>query len=180
MLDGFAIGRKLSNLFYYLYKNYQNVQQKTKQVINYLDIPEIVVSFKDNVKTSDRIKMSSIAISVKVFRKYFNEFIQYQEELWAAYLNNRFNLIGVQQVSIGGLDTHLLDIRIVLHTALKCCSSAVIICHNHPSGDLVASNEDIEMSKKLQNGCNAIGITLLDHIILTSDDFISLKKLKLF
>mgnify|MGYP000630525920 FL=1 len=83
------------------------------------------------------------------------------------YLNGAGRLLGVSCVSRSGMNSTVADIRIVLQTALVPHASGIILSHNHPSGSTVASTPDNNLTSQLKKGCEAIGIQLLDHIILT-------------
>lgn len=89
------------------------------------------------------------------------------------YLNRAGKLLGVSCISRSGIDCTVVDIRIVLQTALVSHASGIILSHNHPSGSTVASTPDNNLTSQLKKGCEAIGIRLLDHIILTGDTYLS-------
>jgi DNA repair protein RadC len=88
------------------------------------------------------------------------------------FLNRQNNTIGWFKVSQGGLSGTVIDIRLILATALNCLASAIILCHNHPSGNLHPSEADISMTKKLQEASKLMDIQVLDHIILTETGLI--------
>jgi DNA repair protein RadC len=73
----------------------------------------------------------------------------------------------VQVVSTVGLTGTTADQRLIMATALKSAATGLILCHNHPSGNLQASTADIEITKKIQSACNFLDIKLLDHIIIS-------------
>ena len=70
-------------------------------------------------------------------------------------------------VSKGGITGTIADPRLILATALKTAATGIVLCHNHPSGNLQASTADIEITKKIQSACNFLDIKLLDHIIIS-------------
>ena len=80
---------------------------------------------------------------------------------------------GSSSGSSSGMNSTVVDIRIVLQTALVSHASGIILSHNHPSGSTVASTPDNNLTSQLKKGCEAIGIQLLDHIILTEDTYLS-------
>ena len=86
------------------------------------------------------------------------------------YLNNANEIIGIHKLSKGGITATIIDIRILLATALKCLATGIIVSHNHPSGNLLPSKLDKELTDKLKAGCKLLEITLLDHIILAPDN----------
>ena len=66
-----------------------------------------------------------------------------------------------------------MDIKLIAKYAIDCLASAVILAHNHPSGNLKPSNEDLAITKKVKEGLKILDISVLDHIILTSDGYLS-------
>lgn len=95
------------------------------------------------------------------------------EESWAIYMNVGARVISVQNISKGGLTTTDVDIRIILHKALMCNATAIILSHNHPSGRTKPSLADDSLTKHLGESCKTMGIRLLDHIIYADDKFYS-------
>lgn len=92
------------------------------------------------------------------------------EEFWAIHLNNSNKVIFKQQVSTGGLTRTLVDHRKIFKTALEQGSTKIILAHNHPSGNLKPSNEDIALTRKIQTAANYFDISVLDHIIVCNSN----------
>jgi DNA repair protein RadC len=84
-----------------------------------------------------------------------------------------FRVLGISNIAKGGIDGAFVDIRIILQTALKASASAIMFSHNHPSGSIIPSAQDKAITKKIQDGCKAVDIILLDHIIVTGDAYMS-------
>ena len=82
-------------------------------------------------------------------------------------LNNSNIVKGICQISAGGITATLVDLRIMFAIVLKSLSTAIILCHNHPSGKLQASQMDKNLTTKIQKACDFLDIKLLDHIIIT-------------
>lgn len=95
------------------------------------------------------------------------------EECWAIYLNHANRIIRRQRMSVGGLDSTLVDARLVFREALKCNAVAIVVCHNHPSGVTRPSMQDDRLTKSLSNVSQAVGIKLLDHVIISSEGYYS-------
>ena len=89
-----------------------------------------------------------------------------QESAMAIYLNNANNTIAVSCISIGGITGTLIDLRIVMTQALLVGATSIIMVHNHPSGNLKASEADRQITKKLQDAGKILDIKLLDHLIV--------------
>ncbi len=95
------------------------------------------------------------------------------EEFWIIYLNNSNKVLFKYQSSKGGLTGTLVDSRIVLKKAIELYSTAIILCHNHPSGKLQPSNADKVITSKLFKGGETLDIKVLDHVIITENDYFS-------
>ena len=95
------------------------------------------------------------------------------EEFWILYLNNSNKVIYKAQLSKGGITGTVVDIRLVFKMALEHNATSIILTHNHPSGKLLASDADIQITKKLKAAGQQLDITILDHIIITETGFYS-------
>jgi len=94
-------------------------------------------------------------------------------------LDARSNLINIKTISIGSLDANIVHPREVFKKAIECSAASVILVHNHPSGDPEPSEDDLEITKRLTEAGKLLGITVLDHIIITKNGFLSFKDKKL-
>lgn len=95
------------------------------------------------------------------------------EEFWIVYLNNSNKVISKSQLSKGGITGTLVDVRLVFKTALEMTATAVILCHNHPSGALKPSDADIQITKKLKFAGESLDIKVMDHLIVTENNYFS-------
>lgn len=95
------------------------------------------------------------------------------EEFWAVFLNQSNKVIHVAQLTQGGINQSIVDVRILFKTALDHFSTGIIISHNHPSGNLKPSKEDIDITKKIKEAGNMLNIQLLDHLIITQNSYFS-------
>lgn len=95
------------------------------------------------------------------------------EEFWIIYLNNSNKVLKKLRLSKGGITGTLVDIRLVLKTALEVGAVAIILAHNHPSGTLKASAADKAITRKLKLGAENIDIKVLDHLIITEKEYFS-------
>ena len=98
-----------------------------------------------------------------------------QEHFIAVYLNTKLDVLFRKTISIGTLDSAEVHPRDVLAPAIKRGAAAIIVAHQHPSGDPTPSAEDIKLTKRLRDASELVGIRLLDHLILGSGCFVSLK-----
>jgi DNA repair protein RadC len=95
------------------------------------------------------------------------------EEFWVIYLSNSNKPIAKKQISKGGFTATLVDIRIVFKYAIELSATAMIICHNHPSGSLKPSQSDIDLTQKIKDAGKTLDIATLDHLIITETSYYS-------
>lgn len=95
------------------------------------------------------------------------------EVAYAIYLNKNNKVINKIKISEGGIDACIIDTKIVLHNALSSLATGIILFHNHPSGNLKPSSNDLSCTERLKRGCEIMGIKLLDHIIITENNYYS-------
>lgn len=95
------------------------------------------------------------------------------EEFWILYLNNSNKVIEKFQISKGGITGTLVDVRITLRKALEVGAVSIILVHNHPSGNLKASEADKQLTRKLKTASESLDIKVLDHIIVTEKSYLS-------
>ncbi len=97
------------------------------------------------------------------------------EEFWIALLNNSNKILATHKVSMGGVGATVVDNRIILKHAIEHLASAIIICHNHPSGTVEPSESDKGVTQKLEQLVKLLDIRLLDHVIVTNGAFFSFR-----
>lgn len=95
------------------------------------------------------------------------------EEFWVIFLNQGCKPIKVQRFSKGGLTSTVVDVRLILKEAFLCNSTCAAICHNHPSGNTRPSMEDDKITNKLKEAFKTCDIRILDHVIVSDDNFYS-------
>lgn len=95
------------------------------------------------------------------------------EEFWIIYLNNSNKVIQKIQLSKGGITGTLVDVRLVLKTAIEVGAVGIILAHNHPSGTLKPSEADKQITQKLKTAAQSLDIKILDHLIITENAFYS-------
>ncbi len=94
-----------------------------------------------------------------------------KEEVRGLYLNSRQKLVHTETISIGNLNTNIISPRDIFEPALEFSALAVIVVHNHPSGDPTPSEEDISFTKRLKDAGKILGIQLLDHVVVGRESF---------
>ncbi|KVV13892.1 DNA repair protein RadC [Flavobacterium sp. TAB 87] len=95
------------------------------------------------------------------------------EEFWILYLNNSNKVLSKAQQSKGGITGTMVDVRLVFKAALELGATAIILCHNHPSGALVPSEADKHITKKLKLAGESLDVKVLDHLIVTETKYYS-------
>lgn len=95
------------------------------------------------------------------------------EEFWIIYLNNSNKVISKSQLSKGGITGTVVDTRLVFKSAIENGAVSVILVHNHPSGTLVASEADKQITKKIKLAGESLDIKVLDHLIVTETNYFS-------
>ena len=95
------------------------------------------------------------------------------EEFWVLFLNNSNKVLYTLLLSRGGLTGTVVDVRLLFKQALEYLTTGIILCHNHPSGSLIPSNADKDLTKKIQQGAVSLDIKVLDHLIITEKAYFS-------
>ena len=95
------------------------------------------------------------------------------EEFWVLLLNRAHSLIKAIPISQGGVAGTVVDVKLVHRAAIENLSSSILLAHNHPSGNLKPSQQDISITKKIKEGAELLDIRVIDHIIFTNQDYFS-------
>ncbi|WP_312075841.1 RadC family protein [Chryseobacterium sp.] len=95
------------------------------------------------------------------------------EEFWALFLNQNNRVIHISQLTQGGISQSLVDLRVLFKIAMDHFATGIIVSHNHPSGNLKPSQEDINITKKIREAGDLLNIQLLDHLIITQNSYLS-------
>lgn len=125
-------------------------------------------------RSSDALQRSSFTSSKEV-SEYFSALLsdKKQEEFHAVILNKSNKVLKHLTVSKGSVDGTVVDIKSILKEAVSLLASSIILCHNHPSGNLNPSGQDIELTKKISNAATFFDIKVLDHIIIAENNYFS-------
>jgi len=95
------------------------------------------------------------------------------EEFWAIFLNQNNRVLGKSQLSSGGINQSVVDVRILFKAAIDQFATALVIAHNHPSGNLKPSTEDVKITKQIAEAGKILNIQLLDHVIIAQNSYFS-------
>ena len=134
-------------------------------------IAEVQLIYKSKVKASDRLQVKCSRDAYNLFMEHWNQdTIEHVEEFKVMLMNRSNAVLGIMEVSKGGISGTVTDVRILLQAAIKANASGIIVRHNHPSGNLSPSESDTKLTHKIKEAGNLMDIQLLDHLILTTND----------
>lgn len=137
-------------------------------------ISEIELHYK--YLSPEEVKVTSSLSAYEVLRSNWDaNTIELQEEFKLLLLDRDNKVLGLYNLSKGGIAGTVVDIRLMMVVALKSKASAIILAHNHPSGNMKPSVNDRNLTKKIMDACRFLDIDLLDHIILSNKSYYSFK-----
>ena len=136
-------------------------------------LSEIKVSYSSKVKYSEMKTITTSKDVEETFRNIWSSGMEFREEFYILLLNRANKVKGYFLVSQGGLSGTVVDPKIIFSVALKCQASGIVMAHNHPSGNTKPSQQDIDLTKKIVAGGKLLEISVLDHVILTTDSHYS-------
>ncbi|MCF2496765.1 JAB domain-containing protein [Dyadobacter chenhuakuii] len=143
-------------------------------VSNLYQVAEIELIYKTNVQASQRPKIESSKDAYNVLIQSWNsDRLEFIEEFKILLLNNASHVLGIFEVSKGGISGASADVRIVFAAALKANATGIILAHNHPSGQLVPSDADKYITENMRKAGELLNIRVLDHLIVTAEGFYS-------
>lgn len=120
----------------------------------------------------EKQKISSSAQAYQVLKSKLNDLPH--EEFWVIFMNRNNLVMKTECISRGGVSGTIVDTRLILKPAIECLASGIILAHNHPSGNLKPSQEDILLTKKVKEASKVMDIVLQDHIIIGDGAYLSM------
>lgn len=141
-------------------------------MIDLFSISEIKISYQPKYKASQLPKVSSSQDAFDVILTQWQD-IHYRESFAVLLLNRANKCLGFSFISKGGLSGTVADPKIIFQTALKSNASSLILIHNHPSGNLQPSQNDINLTKTLVKAGKTLELQILDHLIVGAESFFS-------
>jgi len=136
-------------------------------------IAEIKISYSHKVKPSNQTKVTCSRDAYNYVASMWPD-IDYKERFAMLLLSRSNKVLGLSWISQGGISGTVVDVRLIFQAALKANASSMILLHNHPSGQLEASDADLRITRKIKSGGDVLDISVLDHLIITSEKFVSL------
>src|SRR5665647_1537088 len=144
---------------------------RNKIQLSLIGVSEVQLSYKSRVPASLRKKISCSRDAYNLFSEGWNSStLEFVEEFKILLMNRSNAVLGILEVSKGGISGTVTDVRVVYQAAIKGNASGIICEHNHPSGNLNPSESDTRLTQKLKDAGTLMDIQLLDHLILTTDD----------
>jgi DNA repair protein RadC len=138
-------------------------------------VAEIQLIYKTMIKPSLRPKISTSRDAYNILLKNWDDTkIEFVEQFKVLLLNRTNKVLGIFEVSTGGVSGTVADPKVIFAAALKANASGIILAHNHPSGNLNASQADIDLTRRIKEGGKLLEIQLLDHVIVTTESYYSL------
>lgn len=135
-------------------------------------VGEVELTYKSTSKSRNKIYSSEDAYKY-LLPTYKEGTICYKEYFKVLFLNQSNQILGYTLISEGGLTETTADVRLIFQAALLTNSVALILAHNHPSGNLKPSPEDIRLTKQIREASNFMRIKILDHIIISDTEYYS-------
>ena len=137
-------------------------------------VSEIELSYKTMIKPHERPKISSSKEAYHIFKSHWDiNNIELREEFKILLLNRANRILGIVPISVGGVAGTVVDAKLIFAGALIANASSIILAHNHPSGNLRPSHQDIRLTKKLVSAGKFLDISVFDHLIITYDGYTS-------
>lgn len=135
------------------------------------NLKEITLKMTKTAFKTEQIKTSWQA--AQYMRNFFSDDIELYESFFLLLLNKARKTIGYVKISQGGCTGTVADPKLIAKYAIESLAEYVIICHNHPSGNVSPSTADIQVTKKIKDTLKIFDCELMEHIILTADSYYS-------
>lgn len=138
-------------------------------------VAEVTLSYRPKIKVSQRPQVKSSKDIYHVLKNFWNEdHIELRETFFVILLNNHFKVMGIVEMSNGGFHGVVVEMKMVFGVALKACASSIVVAHNHPSGNIRPSSQDIQITTKLKAAGDLLELPVQDHLIVSPEGYCSL------
>lgn len=138
-------------------------------------VSEVKLHYQSKVKPSARKKINTASDVYDIMKDIpeMAQNIEFKELFYVLYLNQANSVLSSLKISEGGTTSTTVDVRHIIQGAILQNATALILCHNHPSGKIKASEEDINLTWQIQNACMFFNIKLVDHVIISTENYFS-------
>lgn len=137
-------------------------------------VAEVQLSYRPKIKASDRPKVRSASDAYQILMQCWDkDKLQLVEQCKVMLIDRANRVLGVADISSGGMACTVVDPKLIFASALKSAASALLIAHSHPSCNLLPSEADKRLTERIKAGCKILEITFFDHLIVTAEGFTS-------
>jgi DNA repair protein RadC len=141
---------------------------------NLFEVSEVKLTYKTKQKASERPKILDSKTTYDLLLRCFDaDTLELKESFKVLLLNHGNRVLGVMNVSEGGISGTVVDARLIMQSAILSNATKIIIAHNHPSGNIQPSAQDSFITSRVKQACNLMDIELLDHLIITPESYYS-------
>lgn len=141
---------------------------------NWNIVSEIELIYKTKVKASERVQIKSSRDAYHLVLSNWDQGkIEFFEQFKILLLNQSYKVLGIYEISSGGISGTVVDLRLIFSAALKANATSIMMVHNHPSGRTLASDADKCITRKVHEAGKLLDIALLDHLIITPESYYS-------
>jgi DNA repair protein RadC len=148
--------------------------ENKQMALDWTSVSEVELIYKSKIKASNRPVIRKSVDAYELLKQLWNDgTIDLQEEFKVLFLNRANRVLGVYNMSKGGMTGTVADVRLLFSAALKASAVALCISHNHPSGNLNPSKTDEELTAKIAQAAKLLDMKLLDHIIISAEGYLS-------
>lgn len=121
----------------------------------------------------EKTQIKNTEDAYKYIMRLYGSDIELIESFIGIYIDNNNNVIGWSKIASGGIDKTIVDQRVLFKYAIELLAPRIIICHNHPSGKVLPSRDDDELTNRIVDGCKILGLQLIDHLVVTKETYYS-------
>jgi len=138
-----------------------------------LKVAEIEVNYRSPVKPSEQVKVNQSQECYALLIDLWSNKLEYVEEFYILLLNKGNRVLGISKISEGGISGTVVDPKRIFQVALMANATLIILAHNHPSGNHQPSETDDRITKKIRDAGSLLDIGVLDHLIITKEEYFS-------
>jgi len=137
--------------------------------------PKINVSLHPIGKVSERRRINSSRDAYEILKSFWNsDTINLYEEFYVLFLDRKNGVIGYRNMNRGSNCGTVVDSKLIFHIGLSLSANSIILSHNHPSGNMQPSREDIKLTKKIRDGAELLDLKVFDHLIICPETYYSM------
>lgn len=141
----------------------------------FFNVAEVQLSYKPHFKAQERPQVNSAKQAYQILLDSWDKsLINYLEQAKMILLNRNNRVLGLVDLSTGGGGSTVMDSKVIFAVALKATATSIIIAHNHPSGNIRPSSQDITVTEKLVKAAKILEIDIHDHLILSENSYFSM------